>query len=273
MQKLSMGKMKEINIEELKKVQLNLLDHVSDFCKKNRIRYWLDAGTLLGAIRHKGYIPWDDDIDIGMLRTDYDRFVKKFNKYNKKYQCYCIENNEKFCYPYAKVLDKSTVLYEPDRNGKKLCVNLDVFVYDNAPDDEKMRKRMFDIRDFYYTLNILRTYHHEPNGKWYRKLAIYIFRFFLLLFPRSFFCKKTIQNSKRFEGRETRCVGNFTSISRVVCGKEVFDSFIEVEFEGKRYPAPSGYDEWLKAFYGDYMVLPSEEKRVSHHVFEAYYLS
>lgn len=267
-----MEKIKKISLEELKEIQLNILNYVSEFCSNHHIHYWLDSGTLLGAIRHKGYIPWDDDIDIGMLRPDYDCFIKEFNKHSKKYKCYCIENNDVFCYPYAKVLDTDTVLYEPDRNGKKLCVNLDIFVYDNAPESNQIVKRMFDIRDLYYKLNILHTYHNVPNGKWYRKWAIYIIRFLLLPFPQNFFCKKTVQNSKKYADKQTRRVGNFTSVTRAVCERSVFDSFIEVDFEGGKYPAPYGYDKWLRVFYGDYMVLPSEEKRVSHHTFEAYHL-
>ena len=76
--------MREINTEELKKIQVEILDVMSQFCEKHGIQYWLDWGTLLGAIRHKGYIPWDDDVDTGMLRKDYDIFMKLFNEENDR---------------------------------------------------------------------------------------------------------------------------------------------------------------------------------------------
>ena len=91
--------MREILLDELKDRQIAILDVVDAFCRENNINYWLDSGTLLGAIRHGGYIPWDDDIDIGMLRPDYDRFLAMFNKFNKQYQVFSVENDINFPYP------------------------------------------------------------------------------------------------------------------------------------------------------------------------------
>lgn len=96
-------KMKQLNEEEVKIYQLGILNTVTDFCEKNKIKYWLDSGTLLGAIRHKGYIPWDDDIDIGMLRVDFDRFMHTFNQEGGRYKFICNELDAACVYPYGKV--------------------------------------------------------------------------------------------------------------------------------------------------------------------------
>ena len=263
--------MKPIGVKELREVQIGILDVVVDFCSRYDINYWLDCGTLLGAIRHKGYIPWDDDIDLGMLRPDFERFKELFNQENERYKFYCVENNSEFCYISGKVLDTATVLYEPSKEGgEKLSVNIDIFAYDNAPNDSKELERMFIKRDIFMRCNILRTLNHVPNGNKVRKVFVYFLRGLLSVFPRNYFAKKAVKNAKKYSAIETEKVGNFTSYSKVVCERSIFDSFIEKEFEGKYYKVPVGYDKWLRAFYKDYMQLPPEEKRVSHHKFEAY---
>ena len=265
--------MKRLSVEEVKKYQLEILDVVSSFCETNQINYWLDTGTLLGAVRHKGYIPWDDDIDIGMLREDYDKFIKLFNQSNSRYQFQCYENNSKFYVAFGKVLDIKTELYEPDRNGSKSAVNVDVFVYDNAPDDDKLVKKMYDCRDrLTYMALFSRGNQILPKDNAIKRLEKSLLHILLLGVSSEKCIKKLIENSKKFSHIETKRVGNFTSASRIAVDKKVFQSFVDVEFEGKFYKAPVGYDEWLTDFYGDYMQLPPADKRVSHHQYEAYLL-
>lgn len=263
--------MKKLNEEDVKRIQIEILDVVSEFCDTNKIHYWLDSGTLLGAVRHKGYIPWDDDIDLGMLRPDYDRFVAEFNRSNMKYKLICIENTPDYYAAFGKVIDTDTVLYEPDRTGKKLAVNIDIFVYDNAPDDDKKVKRMYRIRDrlqfmalFSWGNQILKS------DKFHKRLMKRFLHSICRLQSTETLIKKEIENSMKYSDIKTKRVGNFTSVSRIACSKAIFDFFIEMDFEGKKYKAPGGYDEWLRAFYGDYMQLPPEEKRVTHHQYEAY---
>lgn len=262
--------MRRIDREELKQIQLGILDRVSKFCEEENINYWLDCGTLLGAIRHGGYIPWDDDIDIGMLRGDYERFIHEFNAKDERYKTYCIDTRSDFYYCHGKVLDTNTVLYEPDEKGQKVSVNIDVFVYDNAPDDENELKKAFARRDLYRTLSLCRTQKVGFHSGLVKKAFIQMVSVMLKAFPKNYFIRKMSENAKRYNGIQTKRVGNFTSYSRTCCDRYVFDSFIAHEFEGKMYKIPIGYDEWLRAFYGDYMQLPPVEKRVSHHSFVAY---
>ena len=262
--------MRKVDIKEIKRIQLAILNVAADFCEQNSICYWIDSGTLLGAIRHKGYIPWDDDIDIGMLRKDYDAFSQLFNESNSRYQFKCIESDPAFYLPHGKVFDTSTLLYEPDEKGFKSAINIDVFVYDNAPDDDELVKDMYDRRDKLRKHFNLQTAYTKPGGNVFRRGLVHFYRFLHRFFPRDFFIKRMVANSKRFANQETKRVGNFTAFTRMVCDKRVFSDFIDVEFEGRTYKAPVGYDEWLRSFYGDYMQLPPVEKRVSHHSFVAY---
>lgn len=262
-------KMKRLNEEEVKNYQLGILDTVTEFCEKNKIQYWLDCGTLLGSIRHKGYIPWDDDIDVGMLRPDFDRFMHKFNQENNRYKFTCNELDKACVYPYGKVMDTETILYEPDENGIVSCINIDVFVYDNAPDSISECKKMYDRSDWYSMLNALQNRMIGTHGV--MKDIVKAVGFVALhLYPKGYFAQKIVSNSKKYADMPTKSVGNFTSVSRIICEKDVFSSFIKVPFEGREYNAPVGYDKWLNAFYGDYMQLPPEEKRVSHHMYKAY---
>lgn len=261
--------MRRIYGEEVKAIQLEILECVASFCDENAISYFIDSGTLLGAIRHQGYIPWDDDIDIGMLRPDFDRFMALFNTCNSRYRAYCIDNNPDFYYAHGKVLDTETVLYEPDKNGKKLSINIDVFVYDNARDEKDTEKR-YKIRDRYRFFDGLRNLKIKPKRNILVRSLVRICSFLLKLFPANLFVKGMSHNAKRYNHIETAYVGNFTAFARMICEKDVFSAFETAEFEGRRYKIPVGYDKWLRSFYGEYMQLPPEEKRVTHHTYEAY---
>ena len=264
---------KEIDLKELRKIQLDILDNINTFCKKNKINYWIDCGTLLGAVRHAGYIPWDDDIDIGMLRSDYDKFLALFNKKNTRYKLMAQELNEDYYFQFGKVVDTKTILYEPDEEtGIKGSVYVDVFVYDNAPDDDNKLKEMYDKRDYYNKFRIAQLFpNNYDKTSFIKRIERFFIKIYLKFLPKNYYNKKCIENSKRYINEKTKRVGNFTSAKRIACDKKIFDSFVELTFEKKKYPAPIGYNEWLTAFYGDYMKLPPKEKQVSEHVFKAYY--
>ena len=257
------------SIEDQKRIQLAILEITDHFCRENGIQYWLDSGTLLGAVRHQGYIPWDDDIDIGMLRSDFERFITTFNESNSRYQVICNELDRHCFYPYAKVVDTETVLYEPDENGLQLCINIDIFVYDVTPDEEKSR-RQYVLRDRLAFLNAAQFGLLRPKI-WYKKMLLVFMRQMLHIFPKGFFAGKMVQNSRKYDGSNAEYVGNFTAFSKILCSIHVFDSFLSGNFEGKSYPIPVGYDQWLRTFYGDYMVLPPVEERVTHHTKIAFF--
>ena len=264
--------MREISLDELKNLQMNILDNVARFCDEHNIKYWIDAGTLLGAVRHGGYIPWDDDIDIAMLRDDYERFMSSYSDPTGKYSLMGCEVDGKTPVPFLKVVDNDTVLYEPDENGLKLAVYIDVFVYDNAPDSSEEVKHMFELREKYRDLARAQANKSWPEGI-VHKLGMLRFRLQKIYFrDRCYYIRKMIENSKSHNDEECSCIGNFMGFIKFTCNKAVLSDTTEIKFEGRTYKAPVRTDEWLRAIYGDYMTLPPVEKRISTHKYKAYYL-
>ena len=265
--------MKKIKIDELKKIEVEILNYVDKFCKDNNIKYWLDSGTLIGAVRHKGFIAWDDDIDIGMLREDYDKFVKIFNNENSKYKLFSPEIDNKWYFPYAKVVDTSTVLFEPNEEvGIKYSIFIDVFAFDKVPNDSKKREKLYKKRDFYKKMSVFQQFNNSTiTDKKLHKFLRNIVHLITNVLPKGFFNRKVIQNAKKYNSSDSQIVGCLVGITKKTAPKEYLSKFTEISFEGNKYSVPYKYDEWLKCFYGNYMILPPKSEQVTHHKFVAYH--
>lgn len=263
--------MKTIGLEELKSLQLDILKRIDLFCKENEIHYSLAFGTLLGAVRHHGYIPWDDDIDIMMLREDYERFVATFQDTYTRVIDY--NNNSLYNLPFAKVIDNRTVLKEDSTIKAEMGIYVDVFPVDNMPDDETA------CNIFYQRKKILNLIHDVKILTFSRHRSIW--KNLILAFGKLFFCSidchqltlRIAKFSQRYKDSDCHRVAVFATTDnkkRWIVEKSIFNSFINISFEGRYYSILSEYDKFLTAIYGDYMKLPPIEQRVSHHVFEAY---
>ena len=117
------------DVNEMRKIQMDILLFIHQFCIDNGIQYSLAWGTMLGAIRHKGYIPWDDDIDIMMTRPEYDRFCKLFHDERSIYKLYDVHTDKKWIYPFAKISDERTIRVEKNALDE-IGINIDVFPID-----------------------------------------------------------------------------------------------------------------------------------------------
>lgn len=263
--------MKKMTTQELKKVQLDILNVVAEYCDKNNIKYFLAYGTLIGAIRHKGYIPWDDDIDIVMTRPDYDKFLKFFNESNNKYEVMSFEKDKKFLYTFAKVCDNTTLLKEGKQIGCTLGVNIDVFPLDGIKNGNQLLKRQIMLR---HILDI-KTASYSKNRKKIKSILLSIIKVVLCFIPTRRIIKSMIDNSKKFSYDECDMICNIVegAPNNIPLNKEFFNGVLHTYFEDGFYNIPVGYDEWLKTAYGDYMKLPPKEEQVSPHNFEAYYKS
>ena len=262
-------------VEEFKQIQIDILLTVDKFCNEHNIKYSLACGTLLGAIRHKGFIPWDDDIDIYLLREDYNKLITAFpSLLGGKYSLNSLERNPLWNRPYAKAFDTRTIEVEAVKsNIPNMGVGIDVFPIDEVPDNETEWKHYEKRRLFLLNCYTLKTLTWRKG----RSLAKNIFALCssVLLFPWSFrklaeiidiYCQ--IHNNKGYHHLAENCLGWPGQHS---FKKQDMEQVVDIPFEQYTFKAMTGYDDYLTSTYGDYMQLPPKEKQVSHHVFEAYW--
>lgn len=266
--------MKELSLEDLKAIELDILKVLDRFCKEHQIRYYLGFGTLLGAIRYKKFIPWDDDVDVLVPREDNDRLMKLFVD-TPKYKLYAFERNKEYRYPFAKLCDMDTRLVEIcyPHNGVELGVNIDIFPLDYCADDmETAVREMVRVRKSNACLSYIKV--DRPQTSNPLKYAIWsaIIAGCRMRGSRHYI-RKTICECVRTEQKGSRYIAvKVWPIwgERGIIPAEAFSDTIEVEFERERFPAPIGYDTYLTCLYGDYMPEPPVEKQKTHHSFVAY---
>lgn len=265
--------MKEIKLDELKKIQIGILDVVHDFCQENGITYFLSSGSLIGAIRHKGYIPWDDDIDLYMPRVDYDRFLGDFNKNYKHYRVVSLQTDDKCTLAFAKVERTDTRIIEHVDNPMELGINIDVFPVDGVPDDIEERTKYFSRIQRFRDQLVLKDVSLDFKRRGVIKNLV-------LLFGKLFLIHKSMRHlAEQLDKAIDKSNSNSQYVCNMVLGngiksvfaREAIEGSIDIEFEGKIYKTMKGFDEYLSKTYGDYLLLPPEEKRVSHHVFTAFW--
>lgn len=272
-------KEEKLSLEQVKERQIMVLDAVVAFCAANNIKYFMCAGTLLGAVRHKGYIPWDDDIDIMMLRSDYERFISSFQAPNLTLFHY--NTHKDYYYPFIKVSDNdSTVIEHGVKPINGMGVNIDIFPIDKMSDDIVEQHRVYKRKN-YWKEKIGGYYHYFINKRFLRSnffrfiggSIIYpFFRLAILLYPIRKIVRKQDLMTKRYEhldnGISARHVWGYGI--REIYRSEIFSDVSKVEFEGKMYNAPIGCDEYLTGIFGDYMTFPPVEQQVTRHSFTVY---
>ena len=266
--------MKKIDLEGLKQAQLSILLDVHDFCLNNNINYFLAHGTLIGAVRHKGFIPWDDDIDIAMPRQDYDRFISTFNGTYPHLKVLSFDTADKYCYPIAKVYDNRTIMKENIVNTYPgMGINIDIFPIDGIPDSPEDAAKHLNRLIRWGKLREIKQVKLSSSRSFAKNILLLLLRILLLPFTNRFFLQKMDNMARSVPYGSTKYAGSiayFTIMFKPV-SVSAFQNTVDAPFEGHLFKIPQGYDEWLRNIFGDYMQLPPEEKRVTHHVFEAYW--
>lgn len=261
-------------VEEIRKIQLDLLKVFHEFCGEKSINYSLAYGTLLGAIRHKGYIPWDDDIDICMLREDYEKLELLFpENYQNTYDFYTLNRSKKWNRSYGKFFNTKTIEIETSNDNVGIGVSIDIFPIDDVPDIDSFLKRVCKRNRFLTRMRTLKAIVWSKERPLLKNLVILashvtLFPFSARLIAQRIDRYSRSQNNKGYNHVYHSCDSDAikSSISRVA-----FRKYIDVPFEGFVLKAMEGYDEYLKTIYGDYLILPPIEQRVSTHSLTAFW--
>jgi lipopolysaccharide cholinephosphotransferase len=263
--------MNELNVREIREIQMKIMDYVDEFCSQNGIQYFLVGGTLIGAVRHNGYIPWDDDIDIMMYRDEYEKFITLFNASQDKYYAYSLQD-EGYHYPFCKICDKTTILIEDNIkvHDIEMGVFVDLFPLDKLPEDadqDQLLDALHALDKKMYGKSF--RLHRLGSKPFKQRLLILLYKVCGIGISKKEIAVRQDKISRRYGVVDTDQYGVITSAvrKRIPTVLRSENSPIEHKFENRKYKIPSQYDRFLSECFGNYMKLPPEESRVSNHSF------
>ncbi|MGM9643527.1 MAG: phosphorylcholine transferase LicD [Eubacteriales bacterium] len=269
--------MKPIQDNEIKEIALDILMKIDQLCNQKGWNYSITAGTLIGAIRHKGFIPWDDDIDIMMPRKDYCELIEYFGDGKDGLKVVCCNNNPYYQDVFAKVCDTSTVIEDQvtNINGANMGVSIDIFPVDGLGDSVKQAKKNVKrgkFKQLLMTCAGMKKYSKSTT----HSIVYEPIRFALFLITRNVsanrIARKLDKANAKYDFYSSKYAGALSGSFRekTILPREEYFDCIKVVFEGREVRALRGYDAYLRKLYGDYMILPPESQRHTHHTFTAY---
>lgn len=238
--------------------ELDLLEQLDAVCKKHHLNFFLIGGTMLGAIRHKGFIPWDDDIDVAMMREDYDKLLKIADKEFKKPYFLATSLNDKHFIGHAQLKNLNTAAINEEEKylDYKKCIFIDIFVFDKVSEDEKERNKQKKQLKFYNML--LRGYYfaESPTKKLSSKLFRFGMRIYKKFIPFAKLYRKYEKIATRFNNTDTRLVSNplfYVCYDKDIAKYDDLKDLVDCKFEYLTVKIPKTYDDILTRQYGDYM--------------------
>lgn len=260
----------KMKIEELHKVELDLIQEIIEICQKNQIKYFMIGGSLLGAVRHQGFIPWDDDVDIGMVREDYDRFLRvaPAELSQPYYFLQTDQSDQNYAFGYAKLLDESIYIEEKRNiNDARKGVFVDIFPFDKIPTGD-VERSIQQSRYKYLNAKIILASNYrlidteitvkirklQPDQS--RKTREYKEKRDEL--ARTYNQDETIQEYKNLASQY--------SYEKELLSEKELATVVEVPFENLTVTILSAYDAILSRLYGDYLQLPPEDKQIEKHI-------
>ncbi len=262
------------DMKEIRAIALDILSDFDAFCKEHNLKYCLTQGTLLGAIRHKGFIPWDDDIDISMFRPDYDRLIELADEMPESCKFFSRENLSYHSRLYGRICNTDYVSVD-SYYSEKTCgyFGLDLFPIEPVPTEDG------EYNAFAKKIKLLRQMFIFSNSALFKGdgfLRAFIIKPLPILLCKLIGAKRIYKwynnliHKLDFEKAESLALVCAVYTDKEKFPKSDYLDLIEVEFEGMKFPAVRNYDVYLKHLYNDYMKLPPKEKQVAHHSFRIF---
>ncbi len=251
-------------LKELQKTELSILKDVASFCEDNGIRYCISSGTLLGAVRHGGFIPWDDDIDISMPRQDYEKFLSLAKNLPPIYVCESTIFNPNYPIAITKVRKKGTVMKEPSMEHLDIShgVWIDIFPLDKVKNLNNLSKRA-------HSFNLLTTaINYKLGVSLPKKVTTKLFCRILKLFSVRHLDKwrtKVMTAEENSNGKYFTSFASNLGPNKLLFEQEIYFPLKKIQFEDSFFYAPADSHKWLTGAYGDYLTLPPQKNRVNRH--------
>lgn len=259
----------DFDLKSYQSCAFGILSEFDRFAKVNNISYYIIGGTLLGAVRHKGFIPWDDDIDIGVPREDYNKLAGLRDSFQKPFVFENYEINKKYIYTFSKLYDSSTTVVEDVGFDFNRGVWIDIFPIDGAFSSNFLTRIHIKIVGFFIGLFALKSKLDNNfevikfNDGFFKRCLKNIIYFIPQGFNYFFVHNIASFNSIRRSGKAGNILGRY-GVKEIVDKSVIFGSDNYVEFEKSFFPAPCSCHEYLESIYGDYMTMPIESERLYH---------
>jgi lipopolysaccharide cholinephosphotransferase len=260
-------------LRQLQLTELEILKEVVRICETNKIEYFLDSGTALGAVRHGGFIPWDDDIDIGMARPHYEKFLRLAKKQlGEAYFLQTVETDPNAPYYFAKVRKKGTSFMEWNKRNLNMHhgIYIDIFPYDNLPNKKEERQHFQQKCHRIYSFWSVRTIPDrvaipQKNYKWLIKAIVRrFFHLASLIIPRTLIYRHMNQTFQQYNHKETEYLACLAFSDTCTFRRSDLFPLKMGTFERCNFTLANDVDSYLKELYGDYMRLPPKEEQVTH---------
>jgi len=259
------------DLENVRRIELEILQEIMRICNAHSIPYFAVGGTALGAVRHNGFIPWDDDIDIGMMREDYEKFLEVARTdLNSEYDLVHYSTYEDHPVYFAKIKKKGTLFVEKGVNKLKIPkgIFVDIMPYDYCPSNPKkqrqfVRKTIFLNNLFVTKTTSISTFERNKVKRFVKTVIRKVLHCILLAVPKRYLYKKLDTHLKKYSQgpREYVCQNKF--MNTITRFDNIFPTSTHV-FEGLEISMPGNQDAFLRGYFGNYMQLPPENKRITH---------